>query len=156
MKNEVNEKKLAKEADKSMKLVCFCTRPTDYKVLDNLYHEIMATFLLVFGILMISGRAEDITTEGASSSASDLYSHGIKGYYIGLLVTMIVLAAGGVGIAANPARDLGPRLAHCLLPIPGKGSTEWHYAWIPVLGPFIGSFIASYTFLLFENLIEPI
>jgi glycerol uptake facilitator protein len=89
--------------------------------------------VLMFGILAIINKGN--TTNAAS---------GINGLLIGLLIVAIGLSLGGpTGYAINPARDLGPRIIHAILPIPGKGSSDWAYAWVPVLGPLIGGAIGA-------------
>jgi len=108
----------------------FCTGPAVKAPVANLLSEISGTFFLVFGLFFIG--ANDFTD-------------GLKPLAVGGLITAIGLSLGGTtGFAINPARDLAPRIAHFLLPIPGKGSSEWSYAWIPVLGPILGAVIAAW------------
>ncbi|HJV47443.1 MAG TPA: MIP/aquaporin family protein [Bacillota bacterium] len=107
-----------------LKLAVFSTSPAISNPFANLLSEIIGTFVLVFGILGI----------GANK-----FTEGLNPLIIGLFVVGIGLSLGGpTGYAINPARDLGPRIAHFILPISGKGSSNWNYAWIPVLGPIIG------------------
>ncbi len=110
--------------DKGLKLAVFCTAPAIRNPMWNLWSEILGTFVLVFvGFSLAAGATPAIG--GALAW--------------GLLVLVIGLAMGGTtGYAINPARDLGPRIMHALLPIPGKGGSDWEYAWIPVVGPLIG------------------
>lgn len=129
-------------ADRNMKLAVFCTRPTTYLVPINLLTEIISTFFLVIGILLIKERSA-FMYEGYN----DVYRNGIMSLYIGLLISLLVLSLGGMGVAMNPARDLAPRLAHWILPIDGKGVSEWYYAWIPVVGPLVGGSIAGVVYL---------
>lgn len=110
--------------DKGLKLAVFCTAPAIRNPLWNLVSEIIGTFVLVFvGFSLASTPSAPIG--------------GALGW--GLLVLVIGLSLGGTtGYAINPARDLGPRIMHYLLPIPGKGTSDWEYSWIPVVGPLIG------------------
>jgi glycerol uptake facilitator protein len=98
--------------------------------------EIVGTFVLVFGVLAIV----DPGNKGPTSS-------GLDPLLIGLLVFSIGLSLGGpTGYAINPARDLGPRIMHAILPIPGKGGSDWAYAWVPVLGPLIGGALGALAY----------
>ncbi|GIO02629.1 MIP/aquaporin family protein [Brevibacillus laterosporus] len=115
--------------DKGAKLAVFATDPAIPNTLGNLLSEIIGTFILVFGILAI----------GANK-----FVDGLNPFVVGLLIISIGVSLGGTtGYAINPARDLGPRLAHFLLPIAGKGTSNWSYAWIPVVGPIIGGVLAA-------------
>lgn len=119
--------------DPSVKLGVFSTGPAIPCPVSNLINEVIGTMALVFGIGAIFGKA----THG-------FLAPGMGAYFVGALVWAIGLSLGGpTGYAINPARDLGPRLAHTLLPISGKGSSNWSYAWIPVLGPFLGGAIGA-------------
>ncbi len=110
--------------DKGQKLVIFSTIPAIRKPLPNFVSEMIGTFVLVLGILAI----------GANE-----FTEGLNPLIIGFLVLSIGLSLGGAtGFAINPARDLGPRIAHFFLPIPGKGSSDWSYAWVPIVGPLLG------------------
>lgn len=110
--------------DQGAKLAVFCTDPAIPHTPANLMSEIIGSFILVLGVLAIG--ANDFT-------------EGLNPLIVGLLILAIGLSLGGTtGYAINPARDLGPRLAHFFLPIAGKGSSNWKYAWIPVAGPLIG------------------
>lgn len=110
--------------DAGAKLGVFATAPAIRHPLSNLTSEIIGTFILVLGILMI----------GANE-----FTEGLNPLIVGALIIAIGLSLGGTtGYAINPARDLGPRIAHFLLPIPGKGSSDWSYAWVPIVGPIIG------------------
>lgn len=111
-------------SDKGQKLVIFSTIPAIRKPISNLVSEMIGTFVLVLGILAI----------GANE-----FTEGLNPLIIGFLVLSIGLSLGGTtGFAINPARDLGPRIAHFFLPIPGKGSSDWGYAWVPIVGPLLG------------------
>ncbi|SRR5699024_9664512 len=114
--------------DKGAKLAIFSTAPGEsVKVrsyVSNLLSEIIGTFVLLLGLLFI----------GANT-----FSEGLNPLVVGLLIVVIGMSLGGAtGYAINPARDLGPRITHALLPIPGKGGSDWSYSWIPVIGPIIG------------------
>lgn len=106
------------------KLAVFCTDPAIAHTPSNLMSEIIGTFVLVLGVLAI----------GANE-----FTEGLNPLIIGLFILAIGLSLGGTtGYAINPARDLAPRLAHWLLPVAGKGPSNWKYAWIPVVGPLVG------------------
>jgi glycerol uptake facilitator protein len=112
------------------KLMVFATSPEIRNYPSNLICEIIGTFALVMGI-------------GALASNTNI-APGFAPYLIGVLVWAIGLSLGGpTGFAINPARDLGPRLAHAILPVHNKGRSDWQYAWIPVLGPIIGGVIGA-------------
>jgi glycerol uptake facilitator protein len=120
--------------DEGLKLGVFCTAPAIYNTPANIITEIIGTFVLVFGILGIFG--------------NDL-APGLAPLLVGLLVLGIGLSLGGpTGYAINPARDLGPRIAHAVLPIAGKGGNDWGYSWIPVVGPIIGGILGAVLFVL--------
>jgi glycerol uptake facilitator protein len=122
--------------DPGLKLAVFSTGPAIRNTAANLVTEIIGTFVLLFGILAIG--ANKFTT---------VPTYAFGGFFVGLLVLAIGLSLGGpTGYAINPARDLGPRIAHALLPIPGKGDSDWGYAWIPVLGPIIGGILGALAF----------
>jgi glycerol uptake facilitator protein len=122
-------------ADKDLKLAVFSTGPAIRNPVYNLITEIIGTFILLFGALNISKSA-------ASMGALDALP-------VALLVLGIGLSLGGpTGYAINPARDLGPRIAHFVLPIKGKRDSDWGYAWVPVIGPIIGALIAGFVFKL--------
>jgi glycerol uptake facilitator protein len=122
-------------ADKELKLAVFCTAPAIRNPLNNLITEIIGTFVLVFGALTMSKPSSSLGTLDALPVA--------------LLVLGIGISLGGpTGYAINPARDMGPRIAHFILPIKGKRDSDWGYAWIPVVGPIIGGLIAASLFSL--------
>jgi glycerol uptake facilitator protein len=117
--------------DPGLKLAVFSTGPAIRNYAWNLVTEIIATVVLVFGILAMG----TFTAAGTSGLAILL---------VAFLVVGIGLSLGGpTGYAINPARDLGPRIMHAVLPIPGKGTSDWSYAWVPVLGPLIGGAIGA-------------
>lgn len=110
--------------DKGLKLAVFSTGPAIKHTPANYFSEVLGTFVLVLGILFI----------GANE-----FTQGLNPLIIGFLIVAIGLSLGGTtGYAINPARDLGPRIAHALLPIYGKGHSDWKYSWVPVVGPIIG------------------
>jgi glycerol uptake facilitator protein len=120
--------------DTGLKLACFCTAPAIRRFGANLLSEIIGTLVLVLVIGAISSKA--VAGNGLAS--------GLGPYLVGALVWGIGLSLGGTtGYAINPARDFGPRLAHALLPIANKGSSDWGYAIVPILGPLIGGAVAG-------------
>jgi glycerol uptake facilitator protein len=123
--------------DAGAKLACFATGPAIRNPVANLATEIIGTFVLVFGIFAIL-------------EPGQVLAPGLFPLIVGLLVFSIGLSLGGpTGYAINPARDLGPRIMHAILPIAGKGSSDWSYAWIPVVGPLIGGALAAAAWLAF-------
>jgi glycerol uptake facilitator protein len=117
--------------DPLLKLAVFCTGPAIRSPAANVLSEVIATFVLAF----VGGAIGSALSKGDASGLGPTLAGG--------LVWGIGLSLGGTtGYAINPARDFSPRLAHALLPIPGKGSSEWDYAWIPVVGPLIGGVLA--------------
>jgi len=124
-------------SDADAKLAVFCTAPAIRNVGYNLITEIIGTFVLVLGASLMSKPEIKIGT--------------LEALPVGLLVLAIGLSLGGpTGYAINPARDLGPRIAHFLLPIPGKRNSDWNYSWIPVVGPVIGALLAAWCFTLIK------
>jgi glycerol uptake facilitator protein len=118
--------------DPAAKLACFATDPAIRNTGANFLSETLATIVLILGLAGIS-----------SKNLGEL-AIGVGPYLVGILVWSIGLSLGGTtGYAINPARDLGPRLAHAFLPISGKGSSDWGYAWIPVAGPLVGAIIGG-------------
>jgi glycerol uptake facilitator protein len=125
--------------DAGLKLGVFCTAPAIYNTPANVVTEIIGTFMLVFGVFGIFAYSGEV---GGSAAA-------LNPLLVGLLVLGIGLSLGGpTGYAINPARDLGPRIAHAVLPIAGKGGSDWGYSWIPVVGPIIGGIIGGVLFTL--------
>jgi len=124
--------------DPRTKLGVFSTGPAIPHAGSNFLTEVIGTAMLLFGILAIAANAQDLARPG-DVDLSVVFSRGLQPLLVGVLVLGIGLSLGGpTGYAINPARDLGPRLAHALLPIAGKGSSNWQYAWIPVVAPIIG------------------
>jgi glycerol uptake facilitator protein len=119
--------------DPGLKLAVFSTGPAIRNPVWNLTTEILGTMMLLVGVLGIT----DPGNKGVGTAS-------LGGLLVGLLVLAIGLSLGGpTGYAINPARDLGPRIMHAILPIPGKGPSDWGYAWIPVVGPVIGGIIGA-------------
>ena len=133
--------------DPGAQLACFATGPAIPKPVNNFISELIGTFVLVFVILYI---ADPSITLGPEVEAK--IGLGTLGALpVALLVTAIGLSLGGTtGYAINPARDLGPRIMHTLLPMEHKGSSNWKYAWTPVMGPFAGAALAALLYLLHE------
>jgi glycerol uptake facilitator protein len=122
-------------ADSGLKLAVFSTGPAIRNTVANLISEIIGTFVLLFVIFAI------FSAGGATGGSP---APGVGPYLVAALVWGIGLSLGGpTGYAINPARDLGPRIAHFILPIAGKGDSDWGYSWIPVVGPIIGGAIAA-------------
>lgn len=119
--------------DADAKLAVFCTSPAIPNIPFNLATEIIGSFALVFGVFFITG--------------ADAGLRSLDALPVALLVLGIGLSLGGpTGYAINPARDLGPRIMHFILPIKDKGSSGWRYSWIPVVGPVIGGLLAAFVF----------
>jgi len=118
--------------DAAAKRAAFCTAPAIRNPLLNFLSELLATTVLVLGLFFIgSGR----------------FTEGLQPIVVGLLIMAIGLGLGGTtGFAINPARDLGPRLAHAILPISGKADSDWRYAWVPVAGPIAGGALAVWLY----------
>jgi glycerol uptake facilitator protein len=128
----------AETEDPGLKLAVFSTGPAIRSTVANLISEIIGTFMLVFGVLAIT---------------SNELGPGLAALLVGFLVWGIGLSLGGTtGYAINPARDLSPRIAHAILPISGKGESDWGYSWVPVVGPIIGGVLGAVAFQqLFTN-----
>lgn len=123
--------------DKATKLAVFATHPGSSdrvrKPFQNLLSEMIGTFILLFVLLFIGGPNE--------------FTEGLSPLVVGLLIVVIGLSLGGAtGYAINPARDLGPRIAHAILPIPNKGNSDWGYSWIPVVGPILGGIYGALVY----------
>ncbi len=120
-----------KTEDPAAKLGVFATGPAIRSPISNFLTEAIATFFLMFVIWMIFGEAVGQLVPGYGP------------YMVGILIVALGLSLGGsTGYAMNPARDLGPRIAHAILPIAGKGDSDWGYAWVPIAGPFVGAAVA--------------
>lgn len=123
----------AETPDPALKRAVFCTAPNIRNYPLNFITEVIGTFMLVFGVLAIT---------------ANKLAEGFAPLLVGFLVWAIGLSLGGpTGYAINPARDLGPRIAHAVLPIPGKGDSDWGYSWVPVVGPIVGGLIGALVFV---------
>ncbi|MDZ7683386.1 MAG: MIP/aquaporin family protein [Fodinibius sp.] len=143
--------------DGPTKLAIFSTAPEIRNYSSNFLTEVIGTFVLVFGVLYLDAPG---FTNGNGQLLSSIVIDGqevgfglgaLSALPVGLLVLGIGLSLGGpTGYAINPARDLGPRIAHALLPFSNKGSSDWAYSWVPVFGPILGAFIAAGLYLLLQ------
>jgi len=123
--------------NQAVKLGVFCTGPAIRSKWANLLSEIIGTFVLITGLLFI----------GANK-----FTEGLNPLIVGFLIIAIGVSLGGTtGYAINPARDLGPRIAHFLLPIAGKGNSDWSYSWIPVIGPLLGGVYGALVYDVITN-----
>ncbi|MEI6463431.1 MAG: MIP/aquaporin family protein [Verrucomicrobiota bacterium] len=129
----------AATSDQGGKLAVFATGPAIRHTTGNLLTEIIGTAVLVLGVLAVMRPENLIPNSG--------FDKGLAPALVGVIVASIGLSLGGpTGYAINPARDLGPRIAHAVLPIPGKGGSDWGYAWIPVVGPILGGILGALFF----------
>lgn len=120
--------------DPAAKLATFCTAPAIRNYGRNLFSEIVGTFVLVFVILALS----------IDGNTFEVGMGALGAFPVAMLIIALGMSLGGTtGYAINPARDLAPRIAHAILPIKGKGTNDWEYSWVPVVGPIIGGFIAA-------------
>jgi glycerol uptake facilitator protein len=128
---------------------CFCTTPAIRNFKSNFFSETVGTFILVLAVLLI--HLPELQIEGVESAKVGLGS--LQALPVALLVFAIGLSLGGTtGYAINPARDLGPRIVHSLLPLPDKDSSDWQYSWIPVLGPAAGAGFAVLVYLALNGM----
>jgi glycerol uptake facilitator protein len=133
--------------DPVSKLATFATVPQIRHTGWNLLTEIVGTAMLLFGILGIGH------TLGGAQGLVQTVDAGVGPFITGFLIFSIGLSLGGpTGYAINPARDLGPRIAHAILPIKGKGSSDWGYSMVPVVGPIIGGVLGSFIWIFVQNL----
>jgi len=135
----------AETEDQGLKLAVFSTGPAIRNTVWNFVSEVIGTFVLVF-VIFAFGNWKGPETGGLAA---------LGALPVAFLVLVIGLALGGTtGYAINPARDLGPRIMHQILPIPGKGSSDWAYSWIPVVGPLVGGVVAAIVYqVIFVELI---
>jgi len=128
--------------DEGGKLACFSTGPAIRNTFSNMVSEIIGTFALMFVIFYIAGPSIEI----AADAGANVGLGSLGALPVALLVWVIGLSLGGTtGYAINPARDLGPRIMHAILPV--KGGSDWSYSWIPVVGPIIGTVIAALLYV---------
>lgn len=129
-------------ADADAKLACFSTAPNIRKLGQALFCEVVGTFALILPIFLMAPASVNLPASAGGPAPIGLGSIGLVP--VALLVFAIGLSLGGTtGYAINPARDLGPRLAHFVLPVPGKRDSDWSYAWVPVVGPLLGAVLAA-------------
>ena len=128
--------------DPGLKLAVYSTGPNIRNIPLNFVSEVIGTFVLVFVIFTFGTNG---TSDGVGLTPGGLASLGALP--VALLVWSIGLSLGGTtGYAINPARDLGPRIIHAILPIPGKGDSDWSYSWVPVVGPIVGAILAALVY----------
>jgi len=133
-----------KTPDPTHKLLCFSTQPAIRNIAWNFVCEVIGTAVLIIGVLGIFNVHNGI-------------ADGMGPYAVGVLVFSIGLSLGGpTGYAINPARDLGPRIAYAILPIRGKGSPDWPYAWVPVFGPLVGGALGAAIYVWIVVPMQPI
>ncbi len=131
--------------DPTLKLGAFCTVPEIRNSVSNFITEVIATAMLLFGVVAIVTNAQ--TFGGANLPV--LFSTGVIPLIIGFIVFAIGLSLGGpTGYAINPARDLAPRIAHAVLPVAGKGGSDWSYSWIPVVAPLVGGVVGAWLYAI--------
>lgn len=129
--------------DADLKLATFCTSPNIRSLRLNFFCEVVATFVLVYAVLLLADPSFSLPGAGGSDEIK-VGLGSIGALRVGLIVFAIGLSLGGTtGYAINPARDLGPRIAHALLPVPGKRDSDWSYASVPALGPVVGGMLAA-------------
>jgi glycerol uptake facilitator len=129
--------------DPEVKLAVFSTGPAVRHPVANFITEVVGTAVLLFGVLAIAANAQTLTRPG-DVDLSVVFSRGLQPLLVGILVLGIGLSLGGpTGYAINPARDLGPRLAHAVLPVAGKGHSDLGYAWLPVVAPIVGGVLGA-------------
>jgi glycerol uptake facilitator protein len=134
--------------DAGLKLGVFCTAPAYRNTAANITTEVIGTAMLLFGVLGIVANAQQIQ-QAANVDLASVFTFGLAPLLVGLLVLGIGLSLGGpTGYAINPARDLGPRIAHAVLPIAGKGESDWSYSWIPVVAPVVGGILGAVLYNL--------
>ncbi len=132
--------------DPDAKLATFSTGPNIRNLPMNFVSEVIGTFVLVFAVMMtVAPSIEHVGVAGAATQEPMKLGLGALGALpVGLIVLAIGLSLGGTtGYAINPARDLGPRIVHALLPIPGKRDSDWPYSWVPIAGPIVGALVAA-------------
>jgi glycerol uptake facilitator protein len=135
--------------DGETKRAVFCTAPAIRNPLSNVFSELVGTFTLVFVVLYFT---EPAMSDLITNTETPIGLGSLGALPVAFLVWAIGLCLGGTtGYAINPARDLGPRIMHAILPIKNKASNDWTYAWIPVVGPVIGACLAGMLMLLLSG-----
>ncbi len=133
--------------DADAKKACFCTAPGLRNIPRNFLSELIGTFVLIASVLFMSLR--DVQIDGMENVKVGLGS--LEALPVGLVVFAIGMSLGGTtGYAINPARDLGPRIIHAILPIKGKRGSDWSYSWIPIIAPIAGAIIASLLYFFMK------
>lgn len=136
-------------SEEGVKKACFCTAPAIRNYKSNFFSELIGTFVLVLAVLLI--QLPSLEIEGIETAKVGLGS--LEALPVALLVFGIGLSLGGTtGYAINPARDLGPRIVHSLLPLPNKDNNDWSYSWVPVVGPLTGAGVAVLVYLMLNSL----
>ena len=134
--------------DKATKLGVFCTAPAIMNKGRNFFCEAVATWLLVFVILAL-GTKENVPGLSMDPEVAGISMGDLGAFPVTMLIVAIGMSLGATtGYAINPARDLGPRVAHAVLPIKDKGSNGWGYSWVPGAGPIVGGTLAALTYML--------
>lgn len=137
--------------DGGAKLACFCTAPNIRNIPQAFLCEVIGTFALVFPVFLMTDAKIKLPMASGGTSEVTIGLGTLGALPVGLLVFAIGLSLGGTtGYAINPARDLGPRIVHALLPIPGKRDSDWGYSWVPVLGPLLGAVLAAFAYSLLQ------
>ena len=128
------------------KLACFCTAPNIRSLPQAFLCEVLGTFLLILPVFLMTDATLKFPIDSGSPQDVTIGLGTLGAIPVGLLVFGIGLSLGGTtGYAINPARDLGPRIAHAFLPVPGKRDSDWSYAWVPVLAPIVGGLLAVWV-----------
>jgi glycerol uptake facilitator protein len=135
--------------DPATKLGTFCTAPAiEGHQIRNFFCEVLATWLLIF-VILVFGVDMNVPTLDAAGAHLHIGMGELGAIPVTYLIMALGMSLGGTtGYALNPARDLSPRLAHALLPIKGKGGSNWGYSWVPVVGPIVGGVAAALTYML--------
>jgi glycerol uptake facilitator protein len=132
--------------DNGAKLACFSTGPNIRNLPQALFCEVIGTFLLVLPVFLMTDATVSLPGTSGVTMQAPIGLGALGALPVALVVFAIGLSLGGTtGYAINPARDLSPRLAHALLPIPGKRDSDWTYAWVPVVGPLVGGVLAAWV-----------
>jgi glycerol uptake facilitator protein len=130
--------------DANAKLACFCTAPNIRNLGQAFFCEMIGTFLLVLPVFLMTEAQVRIPSGSGAFNEAPIGLGALGALPVALLVLGIGLSLGGTtGYAINPARDLGPRIVHAFMPIPGKRDSDWGYAWVPVIGPIVGGLLAA-------------